>query len=150
MSNLFVAALRKRNMETISASHDSNPSGPCALTVYHDGACPICSVEIVHYKKLEGAEQIRFVDATSAEEGAFGEALDRETALARFHVRLADGRLLSGAEAFAALWQTLPRYRVFGRIARLPVILQGLELAYRLVLPVRSVLSGLIRRIRQG
>lgn len=126
------------------------PQSDCALTVYHDGACPICSVEIGHYKKLAGAERIRFVDAASVEDGAFGEALDRDQALARFHVRLADGRLLSGAAAFAELWQTLPRYRVFGRIARFPVILQGLEVTYRLILPVRGALSGLIRRIRQG
>lgn len=123
---------------------------PCDLTVYHDGDCPICSVEIGHYQKLKGAERIRFVDAAKAEGEAFGKDLDRETALARFHVRLADGRLLSGAAGFAALWETLPRYRRFGRIARLPILLQALELAYRFVLPVRSVLSGLIRRIRQG
>ena len=136
-------------MESAS-QQTTTPQPDCALTVYHDGDCPICSVEIGHYKKLAGAERVRFVDAAAAEEGAFGEALDRNKALARFHVRLADGRLLSGAEAFAALWQTLPRYRAFGRIAQFPLILQMLELIYRLILPVRSVLSGLIRHLWRG
>lgn len=138
-----------QGMENVS-QHKAEPHSDCALTVYHDGACPICSVEIGHYKKLSGADRIRFIDATSAEEAAFGEALDRDKALARFHVRRADGRLLSGAEAFAELWQTLPRYRRFGRIARFPFILQGLELTYRLILPVRSILSGALKRLRQG
>lgn len=137
-------------MEHVATPPSSNSTPLCDLTVYHDGACPICSVEIGHYKKLAGAERIQFIDATSADADAFGDKLDREKALARFHARLADGRLVSGAEAFAALWQTLPRYRRLGRIARLPVIRTGLELAYRLVLPVRSVLSGLIKRIRRG
>lgn len=133
-----------------ASSHKAEPQTDCTLTVYHDGACPICSVEIGHYKTLAGADRIRFVDAASAAEDEFGVALDRDKALARFHARLADGRLVSGAEAFAELWQALPRYRRLGRIARLPVIRHGLELAYRLILPVRSVLSGLLKRLRQG
>ncbi len=137
-------------MEHVVTPNTSNSAPGCDLTVYHDGACPICSVEIGHYKKLAGAERILFIDANSASVDAFGDELDRDKALARFHARLADGRLVSGAEAFAALWQTLPRYRRLGRIARLPVIRQGLEIAYRLVLPVRSVLSGLITRFRKG
>lgn len=141
--------MRKSNMDSL-LPHETTSQTECVLTVYHDGACPICSVEIGHYKKLSGAERIHFVDATTAGPDAFGPALDRDKALARFHARLADGRLVSGADAFAALWQNLPRYRRFGQIARLPVIRHGLELGYRLVLPVRSVLSGFIRRVRKA
>ena len=46
--------------------------------------------------------------------------LSRQQALARFHVRRADGRLVSGAAAFVSLWQQLPRWRWAARLAGLP------------------------------
>lgn len=122
----------------------------CDLIVYHDGACPICSVEIGHYKKQAGAERIRFIDATKAEETEFGPGLDRDIALQRFHVRLPNGELASGAEGFAKLWQTLPKYRVLGRIAEFPLIIHALEGLYRLVLPVRARLSAWLKRPATG
>jgi len=67
-----------------------------ALTVYYDGACPLCRMEISHYRKQEGAERIAFVDVAQAQD-APGPDLTREAALARFHVRGADGALVSGA-----------------------------------------------------
>ena len=137
-------------MQNPIASDKPDPQSDCALTVYHDGACPICSVEIGHYKRMAGAERIRFVDATQAGEGEFGPDLDRNTALARFHVRLPDGRLVSGAEGFAKLWQILPRYRSLGRIAAFPLIVHALEGLYRLVLPVRARLSGWLKRPAKG
>ena len=131
-------------METSAQS--AAPQSDCDLIVYHDGACPICSVEIGHYKSLAGAERIRFVDAARAGEGEFGSGLDRDKALSRFHVRLPDGRLLSGAHGFAKLWQNLPRYRILGQIAEFPVIIQSLEIMYRVILPVRARLSDRLKR----
>ncbi len=79
-------------------------------TVYFDGACPVCSREIAQYRRLRGADALRFVDAASCEAAAFGPGLTREAALARMHVREADGRLVSGAAAFAAIWRRLPAF----------------------------------------
>jgi predicted DCC family thiol-disulfide oxidoreductase YuxK len=82
---------------------------PPALTVYYDGACPLCRVEIAQYRRQQGADVLRFVNA--AAHTACGPGLSHAQALARFHVRDAEGRLLSGAAAFARLWQHLPRWR---------------------------------------
>lgn len=61
----------------------------------------------------------------------------------RFHVRGNDGLLLSGAAAFVAVWHTLLRWRLAVRLAGLPGIIEILEVAYRLFLPVRPAMSRL-------
>jgi predicted DCC family thiol-disulfide oxidoreductase YuxK len=114
-------------------------TAPLALTVYYDGACPLCRVEIAHYRRQQGADAIRFVDV--ADPTACGPGLSHEQALARFHVRDAEGQLLSGAAAFVGLWQHLPRWRWLGRVAALPPVLALLELGYRAFLPLRPALS---------
>ena len=55
------------------------------LTVYFDGSCPLCTLEIDHYKRQSGAQKLCFVDASSSPD--LGSDLPRETALGRFHVR---------------------------------------------------------------
>jgi predicted DCC family thiol-disulfide oxidoreductase YuxK len=100
------------------------------LTVYHDGACPLCAAEIALYRRAEGSDAVAFLDV--ADPGARpGVDLPRDRALARFHVREADGRLLSGAAAFAALWRTLPGWRWLGILVGQRWLLPVAELAYR-------------------
>jgi predicted DCC family thiol-disulfide oxidoreductase YuxK len=103
-------------------------------TVFYDGACPVCSREMAVYQAARGAEAVRFVDVTRE---AAPEGVSREEALARLHVRRPDGSLAVGAAGFAALWSSLPGWRVLGRLAALPVVLPALELAYRGFLRLR-------------
>lgn len=125
---------------------DETNTKTCEATVYFDGSCPLCSVEIGHYATREGAERLRFVDVS--EPGADpGEGLTRETAMGRFHVRRADGSLLSGAAGFVEVWSKVDGWRWAARVARLPGVTPVLEAAYRMFLPVRPTLSRLARRL---
>ncbi len=69
--------------------------------VYYDGGCPVCSREITFYQRRPGGESFAWVDVTQADEAALGPGLSREAALARMHVRRADGTVVDGAAAFA-------------------------------------------------
>lgn len=71
--------------------------------------------------------------------------LDRQAALARFHAE-EDGRLLSGAAAFAAMWRAVPLLRPLGLLARNPLVLRVLERLYLAFLGVRPRLQRLLAR----
>lgn len=125
-------------------NHTEPMTGEPDLTVYYDGACPLCTLEIDHYKTQQGAEHIRFVDASAAN-APLGPDLNQPEALARFHVRDRDGTLLSGAQGFAAIWRVLPKWRWLAAITRFPGVLWIMERGYRAFLPLRPALA---RRVR--
>ena len=95
----------------------SRPSAP-RLTVYEDGACPVCSRAIAHDRQQPGAQACQWVDATHCPPDALGADLLRAQALGRFHVRLDDGRLVDGAAGFGALRQVMPVWRWLGRLVQ--------------------------------
>jgi predicted DCC family thiol-disulfide oxidoreductase YuxK len=132
----------------IRPEHDypvQDDSRQACLTVYHDGSCPLCAREIALYRRAEGAERLVFVDVSRLD-AAPGDDLDRESAMRRFHVRDAEGRLVSGGRAFAALWLTLPGWRWLGRAFSGRLGGAALDLAYRAFLPVRPLVQKLVRR----
>ncbi len=115
------------------------------MTVYFDGSCPLCRLEISYYRAQEGAEGLRFVDVSDPESD-LGAGLARDTALSRFHVRDQNGALISGASGFAAIWRRLPRWWWAAHFVRLPGVLQVLEVAYRAFLYVRPILARAVAR----
>lgn len=120
------------------------------VTMYHDGACPLCSMEVDHYRKIDREGRIRFVDAADGGAGLSEAGLTQDRALKRLHVRLSDGRLVSGARAFVEIWRVLPGWRRLAPIAAHPPIIWILEAAYRVFLPVRPVMARLARRFRRS
>lgn len=114
--------------------------------MFYDGACPLCRAEIGLYREAPGAERLDFVDLSDPE-APLPEGLSRSAALARFHVRARDGRLVSGAAGFAELWSHLPRWRGLARVARWPGLHGLLELAYRVFLRLRPALVWLFVRV---
>jgi predicted DCC family thiol-disulfide oxidoreductase YuxK len=123
------------------------PSEDHNLTIYFDGSCPLCRAEIAHYRKLDGAGQLCFLDVSHAGQRIEPD-LPREQAMARFHVRQSDGQLLSGAAAFVSIWRLLPRWRSAARIAALPRFMSLLEFAYRAFLPARPTLAWAFKKIQ--
>ena len=114
------------------------------LTIYFDGSCPLCRREIAMYRDLPASQALQWVDVSAGQ--PLGEGLSCEAAMRRFHVREANGRLLSGGAAFARLWRALPGWRVLGWVFAWPPLSWLLELAYRVFLPIRPALQRLARR----
>jgi predicted DCC family thiol-disulfide oxidoreductase YuxK len=86
------------------------------LTTFYDGGCPLCSREIAHYRRLDRAERIRWIDITTAPEMLTAAGLDPATAMRRLHVQDGRGRMLRGVPAFVAIWRQLPGYRLLATV----------------------------------
>lgn len=77
------------------------------LTLYYDGACPVCSLEMDHLRSRDAAARLVFVDIAApgfdpASLGTTHEALD-----AALHGRLADGRVLRGVPVLRLAYEAV-------------------------------------------
>ena len=114
-----------------------------SLTVLYDGACPLCRREIGIYRgirPLRPDSPVCFADVNDTAL-QLPPGITREQLLARFHVRSSDGQLLSGAQAFLALWAALPGWRWLALVGRLPGAVWVMERSYRLFLRWRPTLQ---------
>ncbi|NJC34752.1 putative DCC family thiol-disulfide oxidoreductase YuxK [Sphingomonas jejuensis] len=88
-------------------------------------------------RRLDRRGAIEFIDATGSQSCPLSQA----EMLARLHAREADGPLLSGAAAFAAMWRAIPLLRPLGEAARNRFVLALLERCYLAFLRVRPILQ---------
>jgi predicted DCC family thiol-disulfide oxidoreductase YuxK len=103
------------------------------LTVCYNGACPVCRAEVEHYRRLADADagaRLHFLDVAADPAGAAPRGLAGEAPFRRLHAVSPDGRVLAGVEAFAAVWERLPRYRWLAKLVRRPVVGALARLAY--------------------
>ncbi len=114
-------------------------TSPATCTVYFDGTCPLCRREIAHYQRRASGADIQWIDASACDDGALGNGLTRAAALSRLHVRAADGSLVSGAAAFAAIWARVPGYGWAASVASRRPVLRLLEMAYSGFLRLRPL-----------
>lgn len=121
-----------------------------ALTVWYDGACPLCQREISIYRQARPwrkGQTLCFVDVNDPH-AKLPKGVTRPSLLARFHVQDGSGQLHSGALAFVALWSALPGWRWLAAAARLPGATWALERLYRLFLRVRPRIQQWLGRWR--
>jgi predicted DCC family thiol-disulfide oxidoreductase YuxK len=111
------------------------------VTVWFDSSCPLCQREIALMRRLDRRGAIEFIDACDP---AGSCPIDRAELLARFHAQEA-GKLLSGAQAFAAMWRAIPLLRPLGLLAGWKPMAPVFEAAYRQFLRVRPRLQRLLR-----
>ena len=120
-------------------------STPPAVTVLYDGACPMCRREIGIYRKLEPLQAdapVCFLDISDASVPV-PPGTTREQLLARFHVQRRDGQLISGAQAFLALWAALPGWRWLA-LAMVPALASAMAACTWHLFDNSSALQGLV------
>ena len=93
-------------------------SAPCDtgsadhLTVYFDGACPVCSREVGFYDRIDRAGAIGWHDVSESEGDLGKDGVSQSDALARLHARLPDGQMVTGVQAFIAFEEKVLEHQV--------------------------------------
>lgn len=100
------------------------------INVFYDGLCSICSREINYYKKIANARLFQWHDIANHPELLDKTGISQKEALRQLHVRSSDESWHIGIDAFICIWKHLPRWRVLGNIASLPLIHGILGWAY--------------------
>lgn len=111
--------------------------------VWFDGGCPLCRREIALMRRLDRDHRIDFRDISPADAVC---PLPRGELLAQLHAS-EDGRLLSGAAAFAAMWRAIPLLRPLGLLARWRPALRALQRLYETFLRIRPHLQRAVRAL---
>jgi len=135
-----------RARETDKKNHTPDWKSAHVEAVYYDGSCPLCRKEIAWYLKHPSSERVGFIDITRHPDEVTAAGLSCSAAMSRFHVSTSDGNFLSGSRAFVALWRTMGLFKPLTALARVPGVIQVMELSYRLWLPMRPILSRLLAR----
>lgn len=113
-----------------------SPGDSGGVEAFYNGACPVCSAEIAHYKRLAAGygKPMRFTDVCSNPAALEAYGLTLDCVKRRLYVRDEQGRIKSGVDAFHAIWSTFPRYRRLAGILRMPIINTGAMLLYECVM----------------
>ena len=77
------------------------------LTVFFDGACPICDREIALMKRLDRRRQLEFCDFSAQEYDAAFSGFATADLATVIHARWADGKVITGVEVFRAMWEAV-------------------------------------------
>ena len=110
------------------------------LQVYYDGLCKVCSFEIEHYKKQQGAGTINFVDITRPNFNAAIEGLDPFLVHKYLHAKKPNGEIVSGVETFRLIWKQLPKYNWAYNLSENIIVSAGLNLGYQVFVNIRPYL----------
>lgn len=106
-------------------------SEPHLPVVFFDGSCPLCRREIAHYRRIDTAQRMYWVDAVSEPEALSRHGLSLKAAMAELHVLDGAGRWQRGIDAFVVIWQQLPGYRWLAKIITTLGLRRPLAFAYR-------------------
>jgi predicted DCC family thiol-disulfide oxidoreductase YuxK len=106
------------------------------LTVLYNDQCPVCSLEIDHYRALCEKRTLPLAFEKISRHGEVLQAsgLSADEAKKRLHVRLPSGEIRVGVDAFLALWAEMPGYRILGRVIAFPGMYHSACLIYDRVL----------------
>ena len=100
-------------------------------TMFYDGGCPMCMRGVEHYRRMDWAGRLAWVNLTDPGFDPSAHGLEFAAAMDVLHVRGRDGGIHSGGQAFLALWSELPAYRRLAWLIRALRLDGVFDTAYR-------------------
>jgi len=91
------------------------------LTVFFDGACPICDREIALMRRLDRRWRLVFCDFSRPDYDTASINISPAELGRVIHARWADGNVITGVEVFPAMWDAVG-LGVLARLSRLSLV----------------------------
>jgi predicted DCC family thiol-disulfide oxidoreductase YuxK len=113
------------------------------LTIFYDGYCPLCSIEMNKLKQLDKQQNISFVDIQEPSFSTQYPHLDWQALDARIHGYLADGSLITGLDVTYLAWKLVGKGWVYAPL-RWPVISWFADIAYNIFAKHRHRISSFL------
>jgi len=113
------------------------------LTLFYDGACPLCQAEILFLSGRNQADLLGFVDINSKAYDPLKVGVSCEEALAAMYGQYADGTLINGVRVFPEAYHRadLPTLAwIFSRKSMQPILKMG----YRFFAKNRHAISRVL------
>ena len=113
------------------------------LTLFYDGACPLCQAEILFLSGRNQADLLGFVDINSKAYDPLKVGVSCEEALAAMYGQYADGTLINGVTVFPEAYRRadLPTLAwIFSRKSMQPILKMG----YRFFAKNRHAISRVL------
>ena len=111
------------------------------LTIFYDGLCPLCSLEISQLKDYDQKAEICFEDIHAQDFMQRYPYIDPIKANSILHGQLSNGKLIYGLDVTCMAWKTVGKHRWL-TILRWPVIRWFADLAYRFFARFRKPISS--------
>ncbi|AMO58054.1 thiol-disulfide oxidoreductase DCC family protein [Endozoicomonas montiporae] len=100
------------------------------ITVYFDGACPLCVREVSRWRNASFSCEVEWFDITGQEQALNERGIDPRQAMLQLHTQTSDGNTFVSIDSYALLLEQLPRWRWLGKLMALPVIKPVLRWSY--------------------
>ena len=79
------------------------------LTIFYDGGCPLCAIEMRHLKRLNQEGKLAFVDIMDEDFAERYPKLDWQALNDRIHAQRQDGTMLIGLDVTHMAWKLVGR-----------------------------------------
>ena len=102
------------------------------ITVFYDGACPVCVRDRRWYEKLEGQteDSVEWLDITGRDEQLREHGIEPNQALRELHVKDSQGQVHREMAAYILLMARVPLLKPIAWLIGLPVIRPTLAWLY--------------------
>ena len=95
---------------------------PAPTKVFYNSACPVCEAGINDQKRKMIGCDVEWIDVHQNPDAVLELDADLEFVRERLHVKEEDGRVTTGASAFAVLWAKSPRQQIWANLIHLPLV----------------------------
>ncbi|MBB4267667.1 thiol-disulfide oxidoreductase DCC family protein [Roseospira visakhapatnamensis] len=114
----------------------ADPGSGADLTVFYNGACPVCRTEINHYRRIDARAGLGlgWHDVSAGRGALSAHGINARAATRRLYAIDETGHLHAGVDAFVQVWRRLPRYRWLAWLVTRPGIRPAAGLVYESVL----------------